>query len=626
MNGTKMFTVDKFLGLNEAPDGATELKLGEAAKMENFYITDGYNLKIRPGTSKVFEIDSALVDDGIDLAAIWVGFVGNHACMILVHWLGKTARVSVHQKDGDSYTEVCVLPIDLPNTCPVKLICMDNSVYVLLPVGEDPSIRAAARIYADATDGTIKATHLGITYDPLILTGGNPAGGGTMLEPINILSNMCYLEYSADGEATAFVLPSNISAVSSVTVDQEAAIGEYDTETHTFTFGSAPVKGVNNVRFHAKLNIDTGAYQKFIAMRHWEAYNGATDTRLFFYGDGTNICYYTGAPAYGTGLYIPAGNEIAVDSSASAITGMVRHNSRLMAFKPDGAFTIHYEPVTLEDGSIIAGFYVRPASRSVGNEMDGQIQTVENYPRTLSAGNLYEWKHNASYYADERYAKLISQKVSRTLAAADPQKIVTCDDNVAGNYYMFLNDDAGTVLVNHYRLDAWSLYTGFVFHNVRFAVATQGDVLFANNWAVFKLDAKSAYDASPIGGDDTASPITAIWESGFMDFGADYRRKYSSNLWVSLLPDCGSWLEITVKTDKRGEYLTKIISNALACFAHLDFANFSFLTYAAPKIRRVKLKVKKFVYYQLIFRVSKPGVSATVLGYDQQIRYSSTVK
>lgn len=33
--GTKIYTVDKFLGINEAADGDTELKMGEASRMEN---------------------------------------------------------------------------------------------------------------------------------------------------------------------------------------------------------------------------------------------------------------------------------------------------------------------------------------------------------------------------------------------------------------------------------------------------------------------------------------------------------------------------------------------------------------------------------------------------------------
>jgi len=108
--------------------------------------------------------------------------------------------------------------------------------------------------------------------------------------------------------------------------------------------------------------------------------------------------------------------------------------------------------------------------------------------------------------------------------------------------------------------------------------------------------------------------------------GADYLRKHSSRLWLSILPQSASGLDITVRTDKSSEYLTKTIGYSLMDFAHLDFSNFSFLTYAAPKIRRVQMKVKKFVYYKLILRLPKPGTRVTVLGYDQQVRYSSNVK
>ena len=42
--GKRMFTVDKFLGINEAADGYTELKMGEASKMVNWFVTDAFNI------------------------------------------------------------------------------------------------------------------------------------------------------------------------------------------------------------------------------------------------------------------------------------------------------------------------------------------------------------------------------------------------------------------------------------------------------------------------------------------------------------------------------------------------------------------------------------------------------
>jgi hypothetical protein len=368
------------------------------------------------------------------------------------------------------------------------------------------------------------------------------------------------------------------------------------------------------------------ARKKFLSMKHAEAYNGETDTRLFFYGDGTNVCMYSGVAAFGSGLYVPLGNEISVDTSSSPITAMARNYSSLVGFQPDGAFVISYEPLTLADGTVTAGFYMRTASREFGNEMDNQVQTVNNYLRTVCNGSLYEWKYTASQYRDERYAKCISGKVNKTLAKADPSKIVTCDDNVTHTYYMFLNDDEGTVLVNRYDLDAWTIYKGEVFKGIRFAAVYDGDVIFCNDTVVYRFDEESQYDQLQDGKEVRNEPIEAVWESGFMDFGAPHKKKFSSKLWISMQPESGSEMNVTVKTDKRGDYTEKTIGYSFLDFSRLDFSNFSFLTYAAPKVRRVLLKVKKFVYYKLIFKVTKPGARATVLGYEQQVRYSSDVK
>ena len=145
------------------------------------------------------------------------------------------------------------------------------------------------------------------------------------------------------------------------------------------------------------------------------------------------------------------------------------------------------------------------------------------------------------------------------------------------------------------------------------------------NGKLYHFDPDSLQDEASEDGGEMAA-IDAVWESGFLSFGADYQRKYSSRLWFSILPQSQSGLDITVRTDKRSEYLHKTVSYSLMDFSHVDFSAFSFLTYAAPKIRRVQLKVKKFVYYKLILRLPKPGKRVTVLGYDQQVRYSSNVK
>ena len=147
--------------------------------------------------------------------------------------------------------------------------------------------------------------------------------------------------------------------------------------------------------------------------------------------------------------------------------------------------------------------------------------------------------------------------------------------------------------------------------------ATETDIFFFAPWA--SKDAPAV-----IGGEE--QNIGAVWESGYMDFGADFRRKYSSTVYVSLLPQSKSQVTITARTDKRDSYMEKSIGGSIFSFDNLSFSQWSFNMARTPTIRRVRLKVKKFVYYKLIFKVEEPGSRATVLSYDQEVRFSSKVK
>lgn len=618
----KIFTVDKFLGLNEAVDGTTELKLGEASKMENFYITDDYNLKTRPGIRRY--TDTA--NDGYLRA--WKFFSGKYEYL-----------ATVRPSDVGQVLEIYRNGIKICATYARKFYNAfphDGKICVLFWDEEDPGHGKEADdspldvnvMYFEAqADGTISYANKENPYFPLVLSDCEPSGGGKEIEKRNILSRHYYVEFVGDGNSVEYVLPSDVAQVDVSVNGEQGHTGHYNAETNIFTFDEAPAESAQ-VKMLCQYS-DSGLSanrDQLLRMPHTELFNGATDTRVFFYGDGTNLCYYSGTPAHGRGFYVPAMNELNVDFSSSPITGMVRHYSRLLAYKPDGVDAITYEPVTLEGGSVIAGFYLRPVNRDYGNEALGQIALVDNHPRTFSHGSIYEWRISSSNYRDERYAKCVSQKVSETLAAADPAKIVVCDDDASKTYYVFLNDDAGTVLVNRYDLETWSIYRSPLTKAVLQAFTFEGKVVFLREDGLHCFDPDHNFDDIA---DEKGNPQTAIeclWESGYMAFGADYKRKYSSNIWVSMLPEYGSYMDVTVRTDRRDEYLTKSHGLPLFDFSHVDFSAFSFITSTAPKIKRIKIKVKKFVYYKLLFSVTKRGARATVLGYDQQVRYSSNVK
>ena len=52
---SKIFTIKKFLGLNESNDGDTQLKLGEASVLKNFEITSEYHLRVKIGRASCRE-------------------------------------------------------------------------------------------------------------------------------------------------------------------------------------------------------------------------------------------------------------------------------------------------------------------------------------------------------------------------------------------------------------------------------------------------------------------------------------------------------------------------------------------------------------------------------------------
>lgn len=637
MSINKTVTVDKFLGLHQSEDGSTERRPGESDVMENFYITDGYNLKLRPGVSA----------DLMDLTKDFTPRGKIHSMHKVV--LQGFSEILIFYEDADDSSSLRMALVNtktrhwiywtsdqtkLRSDKPVKVFLQGNDTYVagsFYGSANDYSVQSFRIHHTDDQNANIDS-HL---YTPVYLTGCALSGGGTELEPLNILNDHFKVEYSSDGsESQHYLLPEVAEDIEEVWVDGEKKV---DADGNYWGHVSGGVwyppedipAGVNNVVLVCFYRDEfLAAREKFINMRHCESYNGATDSRVFFYGDGSDICFYSGMPAFGAGLYIPVANEIKVGNSSGSITAMRRHGSKLMAFLQNSTYTIDYTTVTLADGRIIPGYYVRDAHKAVGNDMDNQVQTVNNCPRTLCHGVLYDWKHNASYYQDERYAKPASQKVAIALRHADAAKIVTCDNDMERTYYMFLNDDRGTVLLHRYDLDVWCMYTGEVFQNVTCATVDNGRVYFCTGNSLLYLDGDHTYDDWYKPGQTGLSecPICARWESGYYDMGMYNRRKYSSYLWISMLPEANSRMDVTVKTDRRDNYITKTIGVPLLSWETMDFSNFSFLLSRAPRMKRIKLKAKKYVYYKLIFSVDHPGARATVLGYDQQVRFASEVK
>ena len=449
-------------------------------------------------------------------------------------------------------------------------------------------------------------------YIPLVSVANPPAGGGTLLEQVNKLTAKRRAWYSPDGTATVFQLPeTNVASIDAVksTVTGESLMPHVRTVdeaagTVTFYSGSDHIPAAGTDTLEITWTAQTSYRSQVVGMKCAELFNGAQDTRVFLYGDGSNKAIYSGLDYDGKGRadYFPDLNEAAVGDENTPITALIRHYDRLLCFKADSAWSISYSTITLADGSTTAGFYVVPVNRDIGSCALGEARLVENRPRTLDGRSVIEWRTASGGYltADQRNAERISQRVEQSIRSFDLTTARTFYDKINHEYYVIgANGDA---LVNSVDADAWYIYTGF---DARCMIVYQDEVYYGDgdgNLRHFSADYFS----------DNGEAIDCLWESGAMDFSQDFRRKYSAMIWVGIKPEEHGYLEASAETDRKTDFADYEVER--------DDAG------AVPEMTRLKIKAKKFTYYKLVFKNETADTTATVVSADIRVRSTGYVR
>ncbi len=608
-DNSSILKIQAFLGLNENPDGDTTLKVGEMAEMRNFRITQDKHLQIRPGSKTILSLADALsslgqgnVQDGAEtrVYGVWRGIAGAYEHIL--------ASFGGHIWDIDAKNGTAKDKGSAPMG-EVSFFGFGGKVY-LLGGGE----------YKSWDGGTDTAFATVEGYVPLIQTATTPKGEGTLVETVNRLTGKRRVQFSPDGTATVFQLPEKgINEVSSVKSGGEPVTNcTMDLENGTVTFTAAPAAGTNTVEIEYRKG--DGARSEVTGMKYSELFNGATDTRVFLYGDGTNRAVYSGVP-FATGRasaeYFPDLYELTVGESNTPLTALVRHYSRLMAFKTDSAWAILQGEIGLADGGSTAAFYVQPVNRQFGNEAPGQVRLLENNPLTMDAGSVYQWRSGSSYASyisnNENNAKRISDRVASTLKDFDLKKVLTANIK-ADHEFWFLHGTRALIL--NYANDSWYLYDGLPFSRI---VEHEGTVIgFSDNGAVVEFSQKYR--------SDNGAPIDCYAATGAMDFDRDWLLKYSPMIFVAMQPASNARIKVTVETNRRSDYPEKTVAYSLATFLHVDFNHFSFATNRKPQVKKVKMKVKKATFYRLIFKSNSASATATVIETDIRLRYAGNVK
>jgi len=586
--GGNLFRIKSFLGLNQSDDGEADLKAGEAAVMRNFRVTREGNLQIRPGYAPRHKLGEG------EVRALWSGFVGGEQVLLAL------CGGSLWRAEG----EEAVLCGSVGEDSPGHIFGFGGKAYLL----------TGGEYYV--WDGAALAPVEG--YIPLVSVAAPPEGGGTLLEGVNRLTGKRRQRFSPDGTATLFTLAEDhLTAVLAVERSDGGEVPDWtaDPEKGTVTFDSAPAVGTDCLT----VTYDTGTDdRKTVAdMAFAEVYGGVTDSRVFLSGDGSNIALYSEPDGNGlpSAEYFPSLNLITAGEANTPITGLIRHFSRLIVFKRDGAFSVSASTMTLADGMAAAAFHVTPIQRDVGCAAPGQVCLVYNDPRTVWGGAVWRWSGNSgSLNDDERTVSRLSQRVEATLKGWAVEDCTVFDDEMEMEWYLFHKESA---LVHNYERDVWYQYTDLpVSHMVRHG----GELLFGTPTGEIMRFSRE-FRA------DNGAPIEAYWESGSMAFSRDRELKNLSDLWVSLKPEERGQVTVTLRTDRRGGYPGRTVTSAVASsFRHVNFAHFSFATSRAPQVKRVHIRLKKFAYASLIFSSASAESTVTLLGADLRFRTGGTVR
>ena len=648
---TTMFQIRRFLGLNENDDGDTRLKLGEAAEMRNWRITGNGSLQVRPGTEMKIKVGSIVSNEwvGDPIQGMWYGLIGG-AKLLVIAAGGKfyTSDMTTISSTAPHVGEY--VTTQLTGTCNATghveffqyntiLYAMDGTHYM-------------------SWDGTSGGFSSVAGYVPTVMTGVNPTtGAGTAGEQINLLSSRRKCIFSPTNNEDTFMFDTFseivvtdyikfknlVTGIEYTSAELNITVTAYQQRMRITKVKITPANPATNPlpttanSLECVYTVMDDYSSQVKAMKYWEFYNGANDNRVFLYGDGSNTCIYSGITSDGhpTAEYFPAMNVIDVGEKDTPITGLVRHFSYLVCFKTNCAYSIKYDSITLEDGTVTAGFYITPVNRSIGNIPLGQVKLIRNNPYTLQDGRVYEWVSSSSgsgaYTYDERQARPISARTENTLKAFSLGSCYCYDDNYEQEYYICYDDN---VLVYNYENSTWYYYTNL---RINCIVSVDNHLYFGmadGSVRLFTRDARGDYREDPTQEDDGIDGIDAFWRSGSLSFDRDWKRKYSMQLWVGLLPENNAKVTITASTDRRSEYYDEVIYYGQLGFGNIDFNNFTFGMYKIPNTKRAKLKVKKYTYYQLFFECNTRQMindvphylTSTVLSTDIQVRYASNAK
>lgn len=304
-NNVGIYKIQKFLGLNENPNGDQLLELGEASECKNWKVTRDFNLKRRPGTHTMFTLSLHEPVRGM-----WYGNI-NGVPTGLAACDGHLWKFY----EDEGYLSV---PVDLgefDTSRRVNFFAYSDIVYILN--GDE---------YMQYDGVSFKAV---TGYVPIVAISRTPNGSAsTLLEEVNKLNNMRKVWFSPDGEDNVFLLPEK--DILSVHYVKNLGTGEY---INPSTYNVDRING--RVTFGKDINIEyeEGVTSYEITDEELEdigsiEINGAVPQATYL-PDHSGVVFDE-APAYGKTITLTSGENFTEEFTGDGETAVFTFENKNM--------------------------------------------------------------------------------------------------------------------------------------------------------------------------------------------------------------------------------------------------------------------------------------------------------
>lgn len=572
--------IDRFLGLHMDSTDGLNIEVGELAVLKNIRITENYKMRKREGYSQVFSTGS-----GGKIQGMWYGKLGG-------------TNYFVFARDGYCYSG------NISNGTTTSLGALTNARTYFFAFNDKLYIQNGSEYKVWTGTGSISDV---AGYVPLFATATPPGGGGTPYEAFNVLTGKKHQTFNGNGTSAAFTLAENaINSVDAVyvggvlkTVTTHYTVN-LTTGIVTFTAGNIPATGTDNVDIYWTKG--SGNRSLVTANRQSVIYGGANDSRIFMYGDGNRLLFSDGETEnnvldikFPSAEYFPETNSIEVGSNETNVTHLSKQYDRLIVHKERDTHYCTYE----YDVTNGASFPTYPLNDSVGNIAFGQGQNILNNPFVVTNNGIFQF--TATNVRDEKNVAYASQRVQSGLDELTLSNAITFDWERNYEYWVFQGTKG---YIYNYKTDVWYYFE---------LADTPSCFLEINGVGYFGTSGGKImkFDENVL--TDGGTAITARFETGFLNFGANFLRKFLNFGWVGMQPQSRSKCELSWRTDNNASADTYDIEYNLIDFGNVDFGDFSFATNYNPQPFRLKFKAKKWCYFKLIGENAETNKNMTIL-------------